>query len=188
MATADTPDTPLSLAQQRQALWADERITVYAVVMGSRIPQLPARLQAAGIDDWDRLWTGELDAAELADAPLLLVLPRESAFTDWLLGQASRDFGPWGALLLSTRPFLAMRAHGRRLCEAVLPEGPEIRLDWMDPEVLQALLPLAPPEQLQRIFAELQSLVWIDAQRWIRCSLVMGRLEQRSSVLMAAAT
>lgn len=186
--TPHATDIALTLAQQREALWADERVTVYAVVMGSRIPQLPARLHAAAIDDWDRLWTGELDDAELANAPVLLVLPRDAEFSGWLLGQASREFGPWGLVLLSSRPFLATRAHARRLCQAVLPDGDQIRLDWMDPELMRTLLPLAPPEQLQRIFSDVQAMVLIEGTRWTRCSLVMGRLEQRSTLLLAAAT
>ena len=173
----------LTLLQQRQALWADPRQTVYAVVMGERVRDLPQRLQAAAIDDWDRLWTGELEPAEVQAAPVLLALPRESAFTDWLLGQADADIGPWGLLLLSPRPFLAVRLHSRRLCEAVLPDGENLRLDWMDPEVLQALLPTVTPDTLQRLFSELSTLVLLDRQRWTWLSLSAGHLVQRTNPL-----
>jgi len=74
----------LSLPQQREWLWADARQRVYALMVTSKVPGLRERLAQGGVDDWDGLWTGELEADERAAAPLLVTLRRDSPFTDWL--------------------------------------------------------------------------------------------------------
>lgn len=188
MARADAGEAPMvmrSLAQQREALWADARQRVYAALAGGRIADLRDRLASADVDDWDVLWTGELDPAERAAAPLLVTLRRVSAFTDWLLADAARDFGAWGALLLSPAPFLVVRERGRALCRAQLPNGQSIRVDWMDPQVLEVLLTAASPDQLQRAFASIDALVSLAPDRWTRWSAPLGRLSRDATGVVA---
>lgn len=158
----------LSAQQQREMLWSDARQTVYALIMGARVPGLRARFTQDAVDDWDGLWTGELDPDDRIKAPVLVTLRRESPFTDWLLDEAAADFGAWGAIALSSLPFLAMRMHGRVLCKAQLPNGQAIRIDWMDPEVMEALLPVATPDQLQRVFSGVDALLTPAPDRWTR--------------------
>jgi hypothetical protein len=177
---APSPSSTLSPAQQRESLWADARQRVYALMLPARVPGLRERLAAADVDDWDGLWTGELDADERAAAPLLVSLRPSSAFTDWLLAGAS-SFGGWGALAQSRLPFLAMRTHGRALCRAQLPNGQAIRIDWMDPEVMQALLPAAPADQLQRVYAGFDLLLTLQAEAWTRWSFDGARLVCRTT-------
>jgi hypothetical protein len=170
-AMSDSPNTTLgmlSAPQQREMLWSDARRTVYALILGARIPGLRARFTQDAVDDWDGLWTGELDADERVKAPVLVTLRRDSPFTDWLLDEAAADFGAWGAIALSSLPFLAMRMHGRVLCKAQLPNGQAIRIDWMDPEVMEALLPVASPDQLQRVFSGVDALITLAPGRWTR--------------------
>jgi Domain of unknown function (DUF4123) len=181
MAAELAPSRTLSLAQQRTLLWADERQHVYALMVAPKVPGLRERLAQADVDDWDGLWTGELDAEERAAAPLFVTLKRESAFTDWLLIDAARGFGPWGALAQSRLPFLAMRAHARSLCKAQLPNGQAIRIDWMDPEVMEALLPLAAPDQLERVYAGFDALVTLGTDRWTRWSMSGARLARETT-------
>jgi hypothetical protein len=176
MPTAEPPpSSTLSLAQQRASLWADARQHVYAVLVGWKIPGLRERLATGDVDDWDGLWTGELDAEERLAAPVLVTLRRESTFTDWLLGEAATTFDRWGALAQSRLPFLAMRTHGRALCRAQLPNGQAIRIDWMDPEVMEALLPVAAPDQLERVYAGFDTLLTLRADRWTRWSVAGAR-------------
>ena len=170
------PSSILSLPQQRESLWADARQHVYALMVASKMPGLRERLAQGGVDDWDGLWTGELEADERAAAPLLVTLKRESPFTDWLLVEAARSFAGWGAIAQSRMPFLAMRTHSRALCKAQLPNGQAIRVNWMDPEVMEALLPVAAPEQLQRVYSGFDVLVTMTADRWTRWSLSSARL------------
>lgn len=177
----------LSLTQRLQSLWSDDRQGVYAVLLGSRVPGLGARLEDADIDDWGLLWSGALDPAEREAAPCLVRLRRDSEFTQWLLSEAATSHGDWGLLLCSRRSFVEMRTHGRALCEASLADGSELRLDWADPAVLQALLPLAPPQQLAWLFTGVESIVIATARQWSRLSLALGRLQVQRSDLLAAA-
>jgi hypothetical protein len=182
MATHEPPPTrSVSLAQQRESLWADARQQVYALMVTPKVPGLRERLAQSDVDDWDGLWTGELDPEDRAAAPLLVTLKRESAFTDWLLAEAAQGFGSWGALAQSRLPFLAMRAHARALCKAQLPNGHSIRVDWMDPEVMEALLPLAASDQLERLYAGFDTLHTLSAQRWTRWSLSAAQLVRETS-------
>lgn len=172
MTTAEPlPPRLLSLAQQRESLWSDPQQHVYAVMVATKVPGLRERLAQSDVDDWDGLWTGELDAEERAAAPVLVTLKRESGFTTWLLAEAAAAFAGWGVLAQSRLPFLAMRTHGRALCKAQLPNGQAIRIDWMDPEVMEALLPVAAPDQLQRVYVGFDALVTTSADRWTRWSL-----------------
>jgi len=173
------PPSVLSLAQQRESLWADARQRVYALMVAAKVPGLRQRLAQGDVDDWDGLWTGELDADERAAAPVLVTLRPESAFTDWLLTEAATGFGAWGSIAQSRLPFLAMRTHGRALCKAQLPNGQAIRIDWMDPEVMEALLPVAAPDQLQRVYAGFDTLVTLGVDRWTRWSVSAGRLTRQ---------
>jgi hypothetical protein len=97
-----------------------------------------------------------------------VTLKRQSAFTDWLLFEAAASFAHWGVIAQSRLSFLAMRSHARALCKAQLPNGQAIRIDWMDPEVMEALLPVAAPDQLQRMYAGFDTLVTMSADRWTR--------------------
>lgn len=178
---APPPSQALPLAQQRESLWADTQQRVYAALVAAHVPGLRERLAQGDVDDWDGLWTGELDALERVAAPVLVTLRRQSAFTDWLLGEAAGSFDGWGAIAQSRLPFLAMRMHGRALCKAQLPNGQAIRIDWMDPEVMEALLPVAAPDQLQRVFAGFDSLVTMRSDRWTHWSCSGGALVRRST-------
>lgn len=177
------PTSTLSLAQQRESLWADPRQRAYALILATKVPGLRERLAAGDVDDWDGLWTGELEAEERAEAPLLVTLKRASPFTDWLFDEAPRAFAGWGAIAQSRLPFLAMRMHGRALCKGQLPNGQAIRIDWMDPEVMEALLPVAAPDQLQRVYAGIDTLITIGPRRWTRWSLEGARLARRVSAV-----
>ena len=177
------PSNALSLAQQRDSLWADAQQRVYALMLASKVPGLRERLGQGGVDDWDGLWTGELEADERAAAPLLVTLRRESPFPEWLLGDAAESFPGWGAIAQSRLPFLAMRTHSRALCKAQLPNGQAIRINWMDPDVMEALLPVASPEQLQRAYGGFDVLVTMTTDRWTRWSVSGVRLVCQTTAL-----
>ncbi|MBC7942702.1 MAG: DUF4123 domain-containing protein, partial [Chitinophagaceae bacterium] len=99
----------------------------------------------------------------------------------WLLAEAAQGFGHWGALAQSRLPFLAMRAHARALCKAQLPNGQAIRIEWMDPEVMEALLPVAAADQLARVYAGFDVLLTLSAERWTRWSMGAGRLVRETT-------
>lgn len=176
----------LSPAQLKARLWADEAQQVYALPMGSRIPGLRERLAAADLVDWDCLVPGALPAAEAARAPYLVQLKRESALTDWLLFEAQAALGDWGLIGLAPEPRLVMRSHWRSLLKARQPDGAEIDLEWMDPQILARLLPLFDPSGLQHFMGPARALVVTGAQSWSTAQVQMGKLDwQQMGVLKA---
>lgn len=175
----------LSLAQQVESLWGDAQQRVYAVVRGACVPDLRERLSAADVDDWDGLWTGELEPDEVAAAPHLVALRAGSTFAGWLAAEAAKTYGEWGLFVRSPRPFIPLRTHGRALCRAAWPDGREQRLDWADPAVLLTLLPLAPRTQLEFVFGGIEQIVIAGAGEWTRIGAPLGRLAIAKSGVMA---
>jgi hypothetical protein len=179
-ATAPASTTlALSLHQHKAALWADDRLQVYAVVMGTRIQNLSAALAGADIVDFDCLLPGALSDETQRTAPYLVQLKRESAFTDWLLFEAAASLGEWGVLVRSASKMLALRGHLRSLLHAQTPQGDTIELDWMDPTVLKALLPLFEPAALAGFMGSMESVVVPEVTTWTTARAVLGKLELR---------
>lgn len=188
--TTATPQAPpLAAAQHKAALWADAGQAVYAVVMGTRVPGLPARLAAAGAEvvDHDCLLPGALAPAQQQAAPYLVQLQRDSAFTDWLLFEAAAALGDWGLLVRSPARLLALRNHLRQWLQARLPTGETIALDWMDPPVLQALLPHFASGALAAFFGPVQALTVPGPRAWHHAELALGALQQRDVPVAAGA-
>ncbi|MBV8503113.1 MAG: DUF4123 domain-containing protein [Paucibacter sp.] len=181
MASAQAP------AQLKSRLWADAQQQVYALIMGSRVPTLPARLAEADVIDHDCLLPGALDPVQAQNAPYLVQLRADSAFTDWLLLEAGAALGDWGLVAVSAAPRLALRSHWRSLLHAQLPEGQSIELDWMDPEIFWALLPLFDAAGLARFFGPVSTYVQPGAMDWRHARLDPGGLQQVSIPLARAA-
>jgi hypothetical protein len=189
--TAGPSPAALAPAQFEAALWADDDSRVDALLLAPRLPGLAERLRAAQqageIEDHQCLWPGAQPPERLAQAPFLARLRPATPFTAWLLGAAGAGLPDWGLLLHSGRSlsFLALRSHARALCQATLADGQAIELDWMDPQILRELLPLAPPEQLDQLFAPLQALLWPEGRDWVRHTLPQGRLQSQRLTLIA---
>ena len=188
-----TPDNrpPLSAPQFESMVWADASAQVYALVLGRVVGELPECLAAADasgqLRSWDCLWPGALTPAQRRQAPYLLQLEQKSAFTSWLLHEAAADFGDWGLLIQARRDFLALRSHCRANSRARLPDGQEIALEWMDPAVLRALLPLAPGEQVETLLAPFERVLIPGTTGWTLIAQHAGRLELHEQPLLAAA-
>ena len=168
------------------ALWADARLRVYGMVLGSRVAGLPDRLAQADSLDYHCLVAGALSPAQRLRAPYLVELRPDSSFTRWLLLEAAAGFADWGLVVRSTARMLDVRSHARDLRTAVTPEGRAFRVDWMDPVVLDVLLTSATPDQLQAIFARLDAMTVIAPQRWREYRLESGRLQLRSVDVLKA--
>jgi len=179
----------LSRDQLKSALWADASTRVYAVVLGRVVGGLHERLAAAEksseLASYDCLWPGALKPLQRQQAPYLVELKPDTPFTDWLLLEAAAGFDDWGVLLRSSRPFLALRAHCRSSGQAQLPDGSAISLEWMDPAVLRAILPLAQGDQLEDLFAPIATLVICGPQSWTFCAQQFGRLQMQEQAVQA---
>lgn len=179
--------TPLVAAQHKAALWADADLQVFAVVMGERVSDLPARLAAADVADFDCLLPGALEPDVQRNAPHIVRLKPESAFTDWLLFEADAAFGEWGLLVRSPARLLVLRNHLRGLLRATLPGGHAVALDWMDPTIFQAVAPLFGPAEITAFFGPVRTITIPGSTAWRHAELQMGRLAQREVPLQKAA-
>jgi hypothetical protein len=187
MPPTPTTDVPALTPEQIKAqLWADARRQVHAIVMASRIPDLADRLAAADVIDHDCLLPGALSPEEQRRAPYMVQLAERSAFTDWLLFEAVAGLGEWGAIVLSDARRLPLRAHLRSLRQASLPDGQPIDLEWMDPAVLDILLPLFDGAGLQAFMGPMQALVIPRADDWSTVEVSAGQLQRRRARLAAA--
>ena len=183
--TPATDDTVLAPAQLKAALWADPRRSVHAVAMGARIPDLAARLAAANVVDHECLRPGALTPQEQRAAAYMVPLERDAAITHWLLCEAAAGLGDWGVVVLSSAPRLALRSHLRALTRARLPDGRAIDLDWMDPAVIDAVLPLCDPAGLEAFMGPMQQIVVPRADGITTAERALGRLQWRRARLAA---
>ncbi|MBB1163165.1 DUF4123 domain-containing protein [Aquariibacter albus] len=170
------PPSALTPAQLKAGLWADARLRVHAVVMGQRVPDLPTRLAAADGLLHECLLPGALEPARRRQAPHLVTLGPDAPLTDWLLFEAAAGLGDWGLLVLAEAPRLALRQHLRQLLKARLPQGPVIDLDWMDPAVLDCLLPALDPAGCRAFFGPVRSFVVPAATEWRHYEAPLGTL------------
>ena len=177
---------PLSPDQLMSGLWADARLRVYGMVLGSRMAGLAERLAQADGLDYHCLIPGALSPAQRVRAPYLVELRSDSAFARWLLLEAAAGFPNWGVVARSSARLLDVRSHARDLRGAVSPEGRPFRLDWMDPVVLDVLLGSATPDQLPLIFGPLDALTVTAPQRWREYRVEAGRLQLRSADVLKA--
>lgn len=182
-----TAESSMAAAQLKAGLWADDGLSVCAVVMGDRVPELAARLATADVADFDCLLPGALSPEVLREAPFLVQLKPTSPFTDWLLFEAASAFGDWGVLVRSPARLLALRNHLRGLLEAALPGGQRIALAWMDPTILQALLPGFDPTGLAAFFGPVRAFVMPSPTAWRHAELRMGQLALHDVHVLEAA-
>lgn len=170
----------LSPAQFREAMAADSRLALHAVLHGARIPGLTTMLAGADVLDWDCLWPGALPESQRRQAPFLARLRPGSPFTDWILFRASQEHAEWGLMVMSAARFLDLRAHLRELRTVQLPDGQRAPLAFMDPEVMRLLLPLLDLSQLAEVMRPQEAWFLPDAQGWTRYLPGAARLEQLS--------
>lgn len=163
-----------SFDQLKALLWAEEGARVHAVIDGSRVEGLAARLAAADVVGWDALWRGALPPARAAVAPCVVELAWDSAFTDWLLGKAGMELGSWGVLAVGPVSLLDVRELGRRLLQVESPDGRAHELVWYDPELWTELLPRLSGAQCADAFGAVSSWVTIRRDVWTWLTLSAG--------------
>lgn len=161
----------------KSMLWGQPSSHVYAFVRGDVVPGLRERLTTSDALDWDCLWRGALPPADQERAPYVVALRRESALTDWLLGEAAQAYPDWGVVGVSAEPFLAVREQGRSLMQVQVPGGQVRHWTWLDPTLWSALLPQLDARQLQEAFGGVTDWVRIGAAQWQWLTLTAGQLQ-----------
>lgn len=155
-----------SISQLKEFLWAQEDHAAFAVVNGQVVPGLPGLLEEADVPGWDCLWRGEQEPEQAEVAPYVVALAPESAFTDWLLGEATSTYPGWGLIGVGPVNLLGMREHGRRLLKVETPEGQAIEWTWFDPVLWAGLLPKLDEAQLLEAYGPLYDWVVPGARSW----------------------
>jgi Domain of unknown function (DUF4123) len=165
-ASASGAPAATSPAQLKALLWPDAAARVHAVIDGTRVPGLPARLAAEDVVGWDCLERGALAPAVAERAPYIAELNRGAAFTDWLLFEASAALAGWGVVASSRRALLDIREHFRALMEVRLPDGTTREWRWYAPDVLDTFIALAGAEQQAALLGPLRLLAAPRPSQW----------------------
>lgn len=165
-----------TLPQQKASLWTQTGARVYAVISAAEVPGLLNQLTPQNVAGWDGLHRGALPPDEAASATYLVELRAESAFTDWLLGEASATLPNWGVLVVATQGLRAVREQLRGLSQAHTPQGRRFELRWFDRAVLQVLLPSLSAAQLSTFFGHCSAFVLPEALRWTWYRASVGQL------------
>ncbi|MCI2283442.1 DUF4123 domain-containing protein [Colwellia sp. MSW7] len=147
-------------------LFSDE-LNIYAIIDGAACPELRFKIY-----DWEPqsacLWSGEL-APDLQEvAPYLVLLDRDSTFTDWLITQGWDK--NWNIFATSELDFKAFRKQIRKLLLVKSPEGQNMVFRFYDPRVIKEFYKIITPEQMLLLFEGVCKFIYCDNSVSI-CSL-----------------
>jgi len=137
-------------------LFKDRYQSVYAVLDGASVPDLPKRLSKAK-EEHMCLYRGKLDPELRAAAPHLVKLRRDSAMTRWIIDEGWGNH--WGVFAITP---IGMEALGRHLRGFLRVRGPEneiLYFRYYDPRVLQVFLPTCYAPELETIFGPISRFI-----------------------------
>lgn len=132
-------------------LFLDEGSSVYAVLDGAQVADLPGQLEAKGVEH-ECLFLGELEPEVAAVAPYLVKIDASENTFEWVV----EDFAAKNALIfiLAERSVMEVRRHLRGLALAEMPDGKVVFFRYYDPRSLCQILPLATSEQERSFFGK----------------------------------
>lgn len=133
----------------RQQLFTIPEITVYAILDGASVPELPQNLTRFGVAA-ECLFRGELEPDMAQVAPYLAVAPPNHPFTDWLLQEGWGRH--WGVFAISRANLRTLRMHLRTFLKVYGPDLKLLYFRYYDPRVLRVYLPTCNAQELQTVF------------------------------------
>ncbi|MBK8962552.1 MAG: DUF4123 domain-containing protein [Candidatus Competibacteraceae bacterium] len=133
----------------RQQLFAIPDTTVYAVLDGASVPELPQTLERFEVEA-ECLFRGEQNLEMAQVAPYLVRLPPDAAFTEWLLREGWGKH--WGIFILSKADLRELRMHLRTFLKVYGPDLKPLYFRYYDPRVLRVYLPTCNARELQTVF------------------------------------
>lgn len=141
----------------KAALFAVPSATVFAILDGASVPDLPATLFSFQ-PEHVCLYRGTLDPDMAEVAPYLVVLEREDAFTDWVL---THGWGKcWGIFGSSVAGIRELRNHFRRFVTvSEASTGKPLYFRYYDPRVLGVYLSKCNAQELKSFFGPVASFV-----------------------------
>jgi hypothetical protein len=144
----------------REQLFAIPGATVYVVLDGASVPELPQRLARWKIESVC-LFRGELKPDVAQTAPYLATFQPDTPFAEWVL---SEGWGKhWGIFVMSHANFRALRQHFRSFLMVYTPEGNPVYFRYYDPRVLRVYLPTCNAKELRTVFGLVLRYIVEDA-------------------------
>lgn len=132
-----------------QHIFAIPEATVYAIVDGASVPDLPQMLAQMGAEA-ECLFRGELESDMAQVAPYLVALSPDHPFTEWLL---KAGWGKhWGIFAVSQANLRTVRMHLRTFLKVYSPDLKPLYFRYYDPRVLRVYLPTCNEEELRTVF------------------------------------
>lgn len=139
---------PSARVQALKAQLFVQRATVFAILDGAIISDLPATLSSFGVDS-ACLYRGALDPDMAQVAPYLVALERDAPFTDWVL---AHGWGMnWGVFGVSRAGISDLKRHFRRFVMIQYADR-SAYFRYYDPRVLRNYLPGCTSEELCTFF------------------------------------
>ncbi len=132
-----------------QQLFAIPETTVYAILDGASVPQLPQTLARLEVEA-ECLYRGELEPDLAQVAPYLAAVPFDHPFTDWLMQEGWGKH--WGVFAISRANLRTLRMHLRTFLKVYGPDLKPLYFRYYDPRVLRVYLPTCNLEELETVF------------------------------------
>ncbi len=143
------------LNQIQDILFSDPEQYVYAVIDGAACPELRFKIY-----DWEPvsscLWSGELEPDLEEVAPYMVLLERDSLFTQWLITEGWGN--NWNIFVHSPLDPRAFRKQIRKLLLIRSPDGSPMVFRFYDPRVLQIVLPTCNAEQGEDMYTNIKAI------------------------------
>jgi len=140
-------------------LFADDMLSVFAILDGASVPDLLARLDQHK-PDYVCLYRGVLEPDIASVAPYLVHLQVDAELTNWIV---SEGWGKhWGIFALSSSDLHGLRQHFRRLLTVYDPNNKPVLFRFYDPRVLRKYLPTCNVGELESMFGPTRSFIVED--------------------------
>lgn len=144
----------------KEHLFVDE-LNTYAVIDGAACPELRFKIY-----DWEPqsvcLWSGALEPDMQEVAPYMVLLDRDSTFTEWLITQGWDNH--WNIFVTSELDFKAFRKQIRKLLLVKSSEGQNMVFRFYDPRVMEMFKTVWSEEQKKEIFTGMNNISFQDNQ------------------------
>ncbi len=132
-----------------QHLFAVPETTVYAILDGASVPELPQTLTRFEVES-ECLFRGDLEPDLALVAPYLAVVQPSHPFTEWLLQEGWGKH--WGVFAISKADFRDLRMHLRTFLKVYGPDLTPLYFRYYDPRVLRTYLPTCNEQELRTMF------------------------------------
>lgn len=166
----------------KQQLFSAQGNTVFAILDGASVPDLPANL-AQFNPEHACLYRGELEPDMAAVAPYLTLLERDAPFTEWVLSNGWGEH--WGIFGTAQADLPALKRHFRSFTTVIDDSGRTLLLRFYDPRVWREYLGTCNRKELEKLFGPVCSYYQEGEEVGVivRLVLVQGDLHEEETML-----